>query len=185
MACSISVAQSLRSSFSVDRRFLERFSPGRRYLAGVSGGRDSVVLLHWLHAVGFRKVIVCHLDHRLRGRASAADARFVARLADSLGYDLAGACEEVRALAVKEKRSLETAAREARLRFFARVARARHCRTIFLGHHADDVVETFLLNLFRGSGMTGLGGRGMHGRFSYRACVRNRSSSSAFGQKSR
>ena len=54
--------------------------------------------------------------------------------------------------------SIETAGREARYRFFADVARRRRCRTIFLGHHADDLVETFLINLFRGTGTTGLAG---------------------------
>src|ERR1700730_15858760 len=52
--------------------------------------------------------------------------------------------------------SIETAGREARYKFFARVAKRRHCRSIFLGHHADDVVETFLINLFRGAGTAGL-----------------------------
>jgi tRNA(Ile)-lysidine synthase TilS/MesJ len=63
----------------------------------------------------------------------------------------------VRALAAKQKISIETAAREARYQFFAQVAKRSRCRTIFLGHHADDLVETFLINLFRGSGTTGLG----------------------------
>ncbi|HEX4641176.1 MAG TPA: tRNA lysidine(34) synthetase TilS [Chthoniobacterales bacterium] len=152
------MTKSLPSSVSVDPYFLEQFPLKRRYLVGVSGGRDSVVLVHWLQSAGFEKLIVCHLDHRLRGRASAADARFVARLADSLGYELTGAAVNVRALAAKYKRSLETAAREARFQFFAKVAKARRCRIIFLGHHADDLVETFLLNLFRGAGMAGLGG---------------------------
>ena len=53
----------------------------RRYLIGVSGGRDSAVLLHWLLAHGYRKLIICHFEHGLRGRAGKADARFVARLA--------------------------------------------------------------------------------------------------------
>src|SRR6478735_7189603 len=53
-----------------------RFPPTRRYLIGVSGGRDSVALLHGLTSLGYKRLIVCHLDHRLRGRASATDARF-------------------------------------------------------------------------------------------------------------
>ena len=63
---------------------------------------------------------------------------------------------DVRQLARTRKLSLETAAREARYGFFARVARRRRCHTIFLGHHADDLVETFLMNLFRGAGPAGL-----------------------------
>src|SRR4029077_3485707 len=64
----------------------------------------------------------------------------------------------VRALATKTKMSIEGAGRDMRYKFFSRVAKRRNCRTIFLGHHADDVVETFLINLFRGSGTTGLAG---------------------------
>src|SRR5260370_8446470 len=52
--------------------------------------------------------------------------------------------------------SIETAAREARYKFFAKIAKQRRCHTIFLAHHADDLVETFLINLFRGAGLTGL-----------------------------
>ncbi|MDQ6655117.1 MAG: tRNA lysidine(34) synthetase TilS [Verrucomicrobiota bacterium] len=137
---------------------LEQFPPRQRYLVGVSGGRDSVVLVHWLHAHGYRRLIVCHLDHRLRGRSSAADARFVARLAAANGFSLESSSAEVRRLAAETKRSIETAAREARFAFFAKVARRRRCHTIFLGHHADDLVETSLLNLFRGGGTLGLRG---------------------------
>src|SRR5687768_5448314 len=60
---------------------LRSFPPDQRYLVGVSGGRDSVALLHWLLGLGYRKLIVCHLDHQVRGRSSTADARFVERLA--------------------------------------------------------------------------------------------------------
>ena len=59
-------------------------------------------------------------------------------------------------LAAREKVSIETAARIARYAFYAKVAARRRCRTIFLGHHADDLVETFLINLFRGAGAAGL-----------------------------
>ena len=51
------------------------------YLIGISGGRDSVALLHWLLDQGYRKLIVCHFEHGLRGRAGKSDARFVERLA--------------------------------------------------------------------------------------------------------
>src|SRR5205823_145037 len=60
------------------------------------------------------------------------------------------------ALSKKKKMSIETAAREARYSFFAKTAKRHRCRTIFLAHHADDLVETFLLNLIRGAGLTGL-----------------------------
>ena len=134
--------------------FLVSFPPTRRYLVGVSGGRDSVVLLHWLIRHGYRRLIVCHLDHQLRGAAAKADARFVRRLSEK--WELPSAIESANVAAAKG--SAETAGRAARLEFFARVARRRRCHTIFLGQHADDQVETFLLQLFRGAGGRGLGG---------------------------
>jgi tRNA(Ile)-lysidine synthase len=140
-----------------NKKFLRGFPPDGRYLLGVSGGRDSVALLHWLHQGGIRKLIVCHLNHQLRGRSSDADARFVENLAAKYDADLEMGSVSVCALAAKQKISVETAAREARYQFFAQAARRRGCRTIFLAHHADDLVETFLINLFRGSGATGLG----------------------------
>lgn len=139
-----------------DPSTVRRFEADQRYLVAISGGRDSVVLLHWLVSCGFRKLIVCHLNHRLRGRAAYTDANFVRHLAEQHALQFETDAIDVRKNAAADKQSLETAAREARYRFFASVARRRRCRTIFLGHHADDVVETFLLNLFRGAGMTGL-----------------------------
>ena len=140
-----------------DKNFLRGFPPDGRYLIGVSGGRDSVALFHWLSQSGYKNLIVCHLNHHLRGRSSDADARFVEKLAAKVDVDLEMGSANVRALAAKQKISIEAAGREARHEFFAEVAKRRRCRTIFLAHHADDLVETFLINLFRGSGTTGLG----------------------------
>lgn len=128
-----------------------------RYLIGVSGGRDSVALLHALAALGFSKLVVCHLDHGLRGRASRMDARFTARLAEKLRLDFVCEKADVAQLAAEKKLSPEAAAREARYEFFARAARKKRCRALFLAHHADDQAETFLFNLFRGAGSAGLG----------------------------
>ena len=127
-----------------------------RYLIGVSGGRDSVALLHWLVSLGCKKLVVCHLNHQLRGRSSDADARFVEKLAAKYEVDSKPGAANVRALAKKKKTSIEAAAREARYSFFAKTAKRYGCHTIFLAHHADDLVETFLLNLIRGAGLTGL-----------------------------
>ena len=136
------------------RKLLRDFPVTQRHLIGVSGGRDSVALLHSLVDLGYKKLIVCHLNHQLRGRASNADANFVEKLATNYDVDLALGSTNVRKLA--KKMSTETAGRAARYSFFAKVAKQKKCHTIFLGHHADDLVETFLLNLFRGAGTTGL-----------------------------
>ncbi len=165
----------------IKTELLRSFSPDARYLVGVSGGRDSVVLLHWLISLGYKNLVVCHLNHELRGRSSDADARFVQKLVDyhnqrfvgqslrlpsrrvgtraarpTIRVDLELGSADVRGLARKQRMSIETAARDARYSFFADVARRRRCRTIFLAHHADDLVETFLFNLIRGAGLTGL-----------------------------
>jgi len=139
-------------------RLRNDFPSNARYLIGVSGGRDSVALLHWLTNLGYKKLTVCHLNHQLRGRSSEADARFVEKLAAKYQVDFELAAVNVRTLAKKKRISIETAAREARYAFFAKAAKRHHCHTIFLAHHADDLVETFLLNLIRGAGLTGLAG---------------------------
>jgi tRNA(Ile)-lysidine synthase len=136
----------------------ERYSPGRRYLVGVSGGVDSVVLLDVLVGMGFRKLVICHLNHGLRGRASGGDATFVRGLARRYDLPVEVAKADVEGLAWREKDSIETAARKARLAFFAKMAGKWRCGRVMLAHHADDQVETVLMNLFRGAGLEGLEG---------------------------
>ncbi len=135
---------------------LKGISRRRKLLVGVSGGRDSMALLHALRALGFEKLIVCHLDHGLRGRASRADAEFVRRSAAGCGFECAraGTAE----FAKRHRMSTEAAARELRYAFFRECARRHHCRTLLLAHHADDQVETCLFNFLRGSGAAGLAG---------------------------
>ena len=137
--------------------WLARAAAGERYLVGVSGGADSVALLHLLVERGMRDLIVCHLDHRLRGRASGEDARFVRRLAERVGL----ACEigrtEVRERMEAGRESLETAARNARHRFFGECAGKYGSNRVVLAHQADDQAETALWNLLRGSyGLKGM-----------------------------
>lgn len=136
--------------------WLPRFAPNEPHLVGVSGGRDSVALLHALVGAGYRRLIVCHLDHRLRPD-SADDAQFVAGLAKVWKLRAEIGRENVAARAKRHHESLETAARHARQAFFAKVARQHECPRVMLAHHADDQAETFLFNLFRGAGSTGLG----------------------------
>jgi tRNA(Ile)-lysidine synthase len=137
---------------------LRTFPLTSRYLVGVSGGRDSVALLHWLVESGYHNLIVCHLNHQLRAGCAKADARFVAQLAADYKLEFELQSANVRALSASKKISIEMAGRIARYGFFAQVAKRKRCRTLLLGHHADDLVETFLINLFRGAGATGLAG---------------------------
>jgi tRNA(Ile)-lysidine synthase len=118
------------------------------HLIGVSGGVDSRVLLHLLPMIGFRRLVICHLNHNLRGDQSREDSKFVQRLSHRLGLPLhAETLAELISIG-----SLESSAREARLEFFARAAQKFSTLSVFLAHHADDQVETFLFNLFRGCG---------------------------------
>ncbi len=118
---------------------------------------DSVVLLHTLISAGYQKLVVCHLNHRLRGRTSTADARWVARLAAGLQLPFVTGKRDVRAEAGAAGISLETAGRRARHRFFAEAAKQHRCHRVFLAHHADDQAETVLMNLCRGSaGLIGM-----------------------------
>ncbi len=137
-------------------RFLRDFPPSSRYLIGVSGGRDSIALLNLMVDLGYKKLVVCHLNHQLRGASSRDDARFVEKVARNLRLDCEIGSTDVGALAKRSKLSIETAARFARLAFFVEVARRRRCSRMFLAHHADDLVETALLNLFRGAGPGGM-----------------------------
>src|SRR5215468_9847879 len=73
---------------STDSRVIRDFPPDARYLIGVSGGRDSVALLHWLISLGYERVIVCHLNHHLRGRSSDADTRFVKTMVERYNHEL-------------------------------------------------------------------------------------------------
>ena len=66
----------------IKTKLLRSFPPEARYLIGVSGGRDSVVLLHWLISVGYKNLVVCHLNHQLRGQSSDTDSRFVEKLVE-------------------------------------------------------------------------------------------------------
>src|SRR5947207_15272448 len=90
---------------------LRRFPSGARYLIGVSGGRDSVVLLDAIADLDYRKLIVCHFDHQLRGRSSQADARFVEKLASTYDVNLKIGSSYVRAVANHRRLVSKTAAR--------------------------------------------------------------------------
>ncbi len=137
------------------------FRSGQRILVAVSGGADSMALLHVLHELAPRhrwRLTVAHLNHQLRGRSSDADERLVRRAAQALKLPLVAERAEVRQLARTQKLSLEMAARELRHGFLARVAKRGRIPSIALAHHADDQLELFFLRLLRGSGGEGLAG---------------------------
>jgi tRNA(Ile)-lysidine synthase len=132
--------------------------PGRKkFLVGVSGGADSVALLHLLRDAGCGKLVVCHLNHQLRGRESDKDENFVRKLSARLSLPFIANRVDVAAFARSEGLSIETAARNARHRFFSACAKSERCPRIILAHHAEDQAETLLWNLLRGShGLKGM-----------------------------
>lgn len=126
---------------------LAAYPKGALALVGVSGGLDSCALLHLLRTLGFDKLVVCHLNHNLRGTESDQDRDFVAAICRNLGLPFY--TETLKEL--PDGGSLETAARVARFEFFAGAASRFGSTSVFLAHHADDQIETFLFNLFRGT----------------------------------
>ena len=130
-------------------------------LVAVSGGADSICLLHALRelAPGMGITLVAaHLNHRIRGTAADEDQAFVAATSKRLGIPCrAGACDVPRK-ARREGVSLEMAARDARYRFFARAARSFGAAAVATAHTSDDQAETVVLKLARGAGPGGLSG---------------------------
>lgn len=155
------VAHPLRQKIRAELEFL---SPRRKLIVAVSGGADSVALLHLLLEAGYRNLVVAHFNHLLRGKASDGDAEFVRKLAGKLGLPFVLGEGDVRELATAGKCSVETAAREARYGFLAWMTLKFHTRLVVLAHHADDQVETCLFNFLRGSGIAGLAGMKPHSK---------------------
>jgi len=128
---------------------------GRRVVVAVSGGLDSMALLHvcsQLAAARDWTLVVAHFNHALRGRESEADEAFVRDEAGALGLEFRSCRAEPGRLQSVRNKSMEMACRDARHQFLANVAREVGATQIALAHHADDQLELFLLRLLRGSG---------------------------------
>jgi tRNA(Ile)-lysidine synthase len=141
-----------------NRRLLKR---GQAVLVAVSGGLDSITLLHALRQLSSRHrwhLTVAHFNHQLRGRSSDADEKLVRQTAAAMRLPFIAGRADVKAFAQKSKLSIEMAARKLRHDFFARAAKERKIRVIALAHHADDQVELFFLRILRGAGGEGLAG---------------------------
>ncbi len=139
-------------------RIQRAWADGERVAVAFSGGADSLALLLLLHAhapsaSARRRLLVLHFNHRLRGAASTADARFCERVCAGLGVTCQVGVWEER----PDKSTIsEATARQARLTFFDRTLSRRRTRLLCLGHHQDDIAETLLMRLARGSGTSGL-----------------------------
>lgn len=132
-------------------------------VVAVSGGPDSVALLHALHHIAEEpgssiRLVCAHVNHGFRGAESDAEAEFVREIAGRLGIPFELGNYDVPAFIEETGMSLQTAAREKRYEFLHSIADQYRASAIALAHHGDDQAETVMLRLLRGTGMTGLAG---------------------------
>lgn len=146
------------------KKIIERynmFSPGDRVLVGVSGGPDSVCLLHILNRCRKEMALslhVVHINHGIRKRESKREEKFVSHLAGRMGLPITVKSLDVPSYARRKKLTVEEAARNMRYSALEQLAGKLNAKKIALGHTASDQVETVLMHLLRGSGPQGLSG---------------------------
>lgn len=133
-----------------------RLAAGRTLVVGVSGGPDSLTLLDVLRRAGY-PLVVAHFNHRLRPEAER-EVEAVERRAQDLGLPFETEAADVAVFAAEGGLSVEEAARTLRYRFLFAAARRHSAQAVAVGHTADDQVETVLMHLLRGAGLTGLKG---------------------------
>jgi tRNA(Ile)-lysidine synthase len=140
--------------------FIERhdlFSRDNKILAAVSGGMDSVLMVHLLKAAGFNFGIA-HCNFQLRGDESIRDQEFCNHLAEKLRVPFHTVNFDTAKYAAREKISIQMAARDLRYQWFEEVREKSDYHLIALAHHQNDAIETILLNLTRGTGIAGIHG---------------------------
>lgn len=131
--------------------------PNTPVLIAVSGGVDSMVLLHRaMEALPSNHITIVHFDHGIRGTDSKDDRIFVENFAKQHALSCLSTEENITLLAQKEKRSLEEIGRERRYAFFAQVAKETGVNTLLTAHHLDDRIETAMLHLIRGTKLRGI-----------------------------
>lgn len=133
------------------------FPPGQKVLLAVSGGRDSVAMLHLCHRAGI-PFAVAHCNFNLRPGDCQRDLNFVEQLAQSLQVPFYITDFDTERYARQHSLGIEEAARLLRYDWFAHICRSQGLACVAVAHHRDDSVETLFLNLFRGTGIAGLHG---------------------------
>lgn len=136
-------------------------TPGETLGLATSGGADSIALLRlFLELRSKLRISLCvvHLNHKLRGKHSDADEKFVAKVARQFGLELFSATKDCAAEAKRHRWNLEDAGRRTRYTFFASLIEQGKCHKVATAHTADDQAETVLARLLRGTGIRGLAG---------------------------
>ncbi|MDR1602586.1 MAG: tRNA lysidine(34) synthetase TilS [Tannerella sp.] len=142
------------------RKYIEThklLNPNDTVVAGVSGGADSVALLHLLARSGYA-CVVAHCNFHLRGDESDGDEHFTMQTADALHFPFHKIDFDTQNHASQNRISIEMAARELRYRWFEQLRVGQHAQAIAVAHHRDDSIETVIYNIVRGTGIRGLTG---------------------------
>ena len=156
----MSVSPFLQSihEFVEDKKLLDKSGP---VIVGVSGGADSIALLHVLKSLGYL-CIVCHCNFNLRGEESLRDRNFTRQIAFEWNLPFEEISFDASCYAMTNNVSVEMACRQLRYDWFEEKRKQYRAQAIAVAHHRDDSVETFLLNLIRGAGINGLKGISPH-----------------------
>ncbi len=144
-------------SFLQYNKHQKLFTKSDAVLLAVSGGVDSVVMCELFHQAKI-KFAIAHCNFKLRGKESDADEKFVEQLAEKYNVFFHSSTFDTNALAKKNKLSIQVAARELRYNWFDKIQKQYKFDYVATAHHQDDVVETFFINLLRGTGIKGLHG---------------------------
>ncbi|MEY3678366.1 MAG: tRNA lysidine(34) synthetase TilS [Bacteroidota bacterium] len=140
--------------------FIEKsqlLAPQDRVLLAISGGKDSVLMAHLFHTLGYRFALA-HVNFQLRGKDSDADEVFCRELAHRFAVPFYSTRFDTKAYAAQEQVSIQMAARDLRYTWLADLQKEHGYTLIATAHHQNDLVETMLINLVRGTGVSGLHG---------------------------
>lgn len=148
-----------KAMYAIEKYHL--INKGDSLLVGVSGGPDSLALLHFLHSIQEKyqlTIVVAHVDHMFRGQESLEDYLFVEQVCQTLHLPFEGTRVNVTAYMQQTNQSTQVAAREVRYRFFEKVMKKYNLHKLVTGHHGDDQMETILMRLTRGANNKGRAG---------------------------